>query len=64
MYIFFCDCDCLNASLIYHKITSSSKNNDASSLMVVEEEEGAMVVWWRAVLLVPMRLCDVLSIDL
>ena len=42
------------------KTTSFSRNNDASSL--VEEEEEEVVVCW-ALLMVPMRLGDVLSVD-
>ena len=40
----------------------SSRNNDASSLEKEEEEE-EVVVRWGAVLMVPMRLWDDLSID-
>ena len=47
-----------------HVRTSSSRNIDASSLVEEEEEEVVRVVvrWW-AVLIVPMRLWDELSID-
>ena len=44
--------------------TSSSRNNDASSVVVEqeEEEEEAIVEWWE-VLMVPMTLGDVSSVD-
>ena len=45
--------------------TSFSRNNDASTLVEEEEEkeeEVVVVVWW-AVLMVPIRLGDVLSVD-
>ena len=44
------------------KKTSSSRNNDASSLVEEEEEEVGVEIWW-AVLMVPMRHWDELSID-